>query len=100
MRRWLIFEQRRNQQLSILMYKINKKLVPDYLRDMFTNTCDIHNHNTRQSDVNLALPKPKTNYMKCSFSYRGAENWNALPIILKKSESISIFKSLLKRDIV
>ena len=39
-------EQRRNQQLPVLMYKINKKLVPDYLRNMFTNTRDIHNHNT------------------------------------------------------
>ena len=33
-------EQRRNQQLSILMYKINKKLVPDYLGNIFTNTCE------------------------------------------------------------
>ena len=80
------------------MYKINKKLAPDYMRNIFTNTCDIHNHNTRQSDVNLVLPKPRTNYMKCSFGYRGAENWNALPISLKKSENISIFKSLLRCD--
>ena len=70
-------EQRRNQQLSVLMYKINKQLVPDDLRNMFTNSFDIHNHNTRQSDVNLVLPKPRTNYMKCSFGYRGAENWKA-----------------------
>ena len=87
-------EQRRNQQLSILMYKINKKLVPDYLGNMFTNTRDIHNHNTRPSDVNLVLPKPRANYMKFSFGYRGAVNWNALPNSLKKSESITIFKSL------
>ena len=91
-------EQRRNQQLSVHMYKINKKLVPDYLRNMFTNTCDIHNHNTRQSDINLVLPKPRINYMKCSFGYRGAENWNALPNSFKKSESITIFKSLLRCD--
>ena len=65
---------------------------------MFTNTCDIDNHNTRQSDVNFALPKPRTNYMKCSFSYRGAENWNILHNSLKKSESVTIFKSLLRRN--
>ena len=50
-------EQRRNQQLSVLMYKINKKLVPDYLRNMFTNTRDIHNHNTRQSDAGPSLER-------------------------------------------
>ena len=74
------------------------KLVPDYLINMFKNTRDIHNYNTRQSDVNLVLPKPRTNYMKCSFGYRGAENWNILPNSFKKSESITIFKSLLRYD--
>ena len=39
-------EKRRMQQLSILMYKVKNKLVPDYLYDMFTNVGDVHDHNT------------------------------------------------------
>ena len=78
-------EKRRMQQLSTLMYKVKNRLVPDYLCDMFTNVGDVHDHNTRQSETNLTLPKPKTNNMKNAISYRGAEVWNCLPASLKSS---------------
>ena len=71
-------EKRRMQQLSIFMYKVKNRLVPDYLCDLFTNVSDIHNYDTRQSGADLILPKPKTNSMKNAFSYRGAEAWNTL----------------------
>ena len=89
-------EKRRMQQLSTLMYKVKNRLVPDYLCDMFTNVGDVHDHNTRQSETNLTLPKPKTNNMKNAISYRGAEVWNCLPASLKSSTSINNFKSNLK----
>jgi hypothetical protein len=89
-------EKRRMQQLSILMYKVKNKLVPDYLCDMFTNVGDAHDHNTRQSGVDLTLPKPKTNSMKNAFSYRGAEVWNCLSASVKASTTIANFKSNLK----
>jgi hypothetical protein len=85
-------EKRRMQQLSILMYKVKNKLVPDYLYDMFTNVGDVHDHNTRQSGADLTLRKPKTNSMKNAFSYRGAEVWNCL----SASTTIANFKSNLK----
>jgi hypothetical protein len=84
------------QQLSILMYKVKNKLVPDYLYDMFTNLGDVHDHNTRQSGADLTLPKPKTNSMKNAFSYRGAEVWNCLTASAKASTTIANFKSNLK----
>ena len=89
-------EKRRMQQLSILMYKVKNKLVPDYLYDIFTNVSDAHDHNTRQSGADLTLPKPKTNSMKNAFSYRGAEVWNCLPASVKASTTIANFKSNLK----
>ncbi len=88
--------KRRMQQLSILMYKVKNRLVPGYLCDMFTNVGDVLDHNTRQSEANLTLPKPKTNNMKNAISYRGAEVWNCLPVSLKLSTSINNFKSNLK----
>ena len=77
-------------QPSILMCKVKNRLVPDYLCDMFTNVGDVHDHNTRQSEADLALPKPKTNNMKNAFSYRGAEVWNCLPAPLKSSISFQL----------
>ncbi len=67
-------EKRRMEQLSILMYKVKNRLVPDYLCDMFTNVGDVHDHNTRQPEANLTLPKPKTNNMKNAISYRGCRS--------------------------
>ena len=57
-------QQQRILQLLILMYKIDKKLATKYLIEIFTNINQIHDHNTRQSQCNFALPKPNTNFMK------------------------------------
>jgi hypothetical protein len=66
-------EKRRMQQLSIFMYMVKNRLVPNYLCDVFTNVGDIHDHNKRHSRIDLTLPQPKTNSMTNAFSYRGAE---------------------------
>ena len=56
----LNLEKRRMQQLSIFMYKVKNRLVPDNFCDLFTNVSDIHNYDTRLSGADLILPKPKT----------------------------------------
>ncbi len=62
-------------------------------------TDEIHNYNTRQSEFNFALPKPKTNFMKKSFAYRGAETWNNLSADIKSKTSISTFKNSLTASV-
>ena len=37
------------------------------------------NYNLRSNQIKLNLPKPKTNFLKRSFSYRAAKSWNELP---------------------
>ena len=91
--------EKRMQQLSIFMYKVKNRLVPDYLCDLFTNASDIHNYDTRQSGADLILPKPKTNSMKSEFSYRGAEAWNTLSPSQKSSKSLANFKANIKNYI-
>jgi hypothetical protein len=39
----------------------------------------------------LALPKPKTNYLKRSFKYSGAMLWNSFPAEAKKASSLYQF---------
>ena len=65
----------------------------NYLIDIFTNTNEIHDYSTRQSEFNFALPKPNTNFKKELFSYRGAEAWNGLSSDLKSAKSIFSFKT-------
>jgi hypothetical protein len=78
--------------------KINTSgIFPNYLQDIFINTQEVHNHNTRHREFNYTLPMPNTNAMKKSLSYRGAETWNALPIDLKSLGSVATFKSGVKQ---
>ena len=89
-------EARRNQQLNILMYKVRHEMAPSSLSNMFQKTNEVHKHKTRQAKYDFPPPKPKTNYLKKAFSYRGAVAWNNLPRAIKNSESINTFKAKLK----
>ena len=53
---------------SVLMYKILNEQSAPSLREKFIKIKD-HNreHNLRSNDTDLALPKPKANYLKRSF---------------------------------
>ena len=52
-----------------MMYNTMNGLTPEYLR-LFTQSYS--NYNLRNSEGKLALPKPRTNYLKRGFSYSGA----------------------------
>ena len=73
-------EERRNQQLNTLMYKVRHEMAPSSLSKMFQKRNEVHAHQTRQATHDFLPPKPKTNYLKKAFSYRGAvAGWNNLP---------------------
>ena len=74
------------------MYQVKNSLAPQYLTDLFCKTSSIHDYNTRFAQDALALPKPNSNSLKKSFSYRGAVAWNNLPSDLKKIDSLLTFK--------
>ena len=76
---------------AILMYKTINKLMPDYLQEFF-HLC-VNNYNLRDSDHKLELPKPRTEYLKCSFSYSETLFWNNLPNNLRSLKSLNIFKN-------
>ena len=69
-------------------------MVPDYLIDLFTKTNVVHGYGTRQVEFNFMPPKPKTNFGKKSFSYRGAVAWNSLTSTAKSSKSLKSLKTI------
>ena len=77
---WDNFSVRRTKQKANLMYKCDNKLAPNYLCNMFTtrtlpfDLCD--------ASQKLYLPKPRTDYLKHSFSYSRASLWNMLITVL------------------
>ena len=53
------------------MFKSFHKLGAVYLQDLFSERSSYYD--LRNSSGKLTLPKPRTNYLKRSFSYRGAQ---------------------------
>ena len=84
---------RRNHQLCTIMYQLNNGMVPDYLIDLFAKTNVVHDYGTRQVKFNFMSAKPKINFGKKSFSYRGAMAWNSLTSTAKSSKSLKSFKN-------
>ena len=50
------------------------------------------NYYFRNAKKKLMLPKPRTDYLKRSFSYSGALLWNNLPEEIRTSNSLGFFK--------
>ena len=77
--------------LSIEMYKCIKETNPTYLNDLFCEQTS--EYQLRDSS---RLIQPKFNTFKFGFKslrYFVANLWNVLPVDMKQSESLSIFKT-------
>ena len=58
---------------------------------------DVSAYRLRNTENKLVLPQPRTDYLKKSFSYSGAQLWNNLPVDLRQASSLADFKSKLSR---
>ena len=96
---WKTLDARQLRNKSILMYKILNDHTASNLKDLFRKKYKTHQNafNLRNSETDLMLAKPKTEFLKRTFGYRGATLWNNLPQELKLAESISSFKKQIQQ---
>jgi hypothetical protein len=96
---WKKLECQRKFQKAVMVYKSLNDLAPDYLNSMFIDRyrSSVTNYSLRDTESKLAIPKPRTNYLKNSFSYSGAVLWNSLPIELRQANTINKFRSGYRR---
>ena len=87
---WDNLSCRRAKQKANLMYKCINNLAPAYLCNLFVPR--LLNYDFRNAKKKLLLPKPRTDYLKYSFSYSGAILWNNLPEEINTSNSLTFFK--------
>jgi hypothetical protein len=84
---------------AIMTFKALTGQAPDYLRELFTE-CKNDFYCLRSNDTTkLALQKPRTNFLKRSFSYRAAKSWNELSSDITndyRELSINTFKERLE----
>ncbi|CAH3021640.1 unnamed protein product, partial [Porites evermanni] len=75
---------------AIMMFKSLNEQAPVYLQNLFHERST--DYDLRNSFHKLTLPRPRTNYLKRSFSYSGALLWNSLPENVREIKSVSKFK--------
>ena len=76
--------------LGIEVFKCKNEMAPQYLNELFQSNNAGYNFRDSQK-----LIQPKFNTVRFgykSFRYYGAKLWNALPVYVKESSSIFIFK--------
>ena len=90
---WETLEKRRDYLKSIFMYKILNNLAAPNLDHMFlkVRNCPI-SYNLRNSDMDLVLPKPKTEFKKRSFSYNGPF-FGTICVDAKRANNLMSFKA-------
>ena len=78
-------------QVATMVYKSIHGLAPDYLGSLFTKYDPPYN--LRSFENKLAVPLPRTNFLKNSFSYNGAVIWNSLSPKLRHAKSLQSFRN-------
>ena len=92
---WLPVKEQLFYRDSVLTFKCQNDLAPQYLTSKFTKRSNIHTRNTRARN-SLQIPLYRTAIGQHTFSYRGANIWNNLHNELRQSASLASFKRALK----
>ena len=79
------------------MFKTLHGMIPEYLRSRFVYRDNVSAYCLRNTENELALPQPRTDYLKRSFSYSGAQLRNNLPTEIRQATSLNDFKVKLTR---
>ena len=89
-------DSRIKYKLCLLVYKCIYGAAPQYLCDLFS--AKVTDSRLRSSTDLLILQTnvSKTTYGDCAFANVAARNWNELPIDVRQSSSVDLFKSSLK----
>ena len=79
------------------MFKTLNDQSPKYLKGIFKPFST--DNGLRNSDNKLALPKPRTDFLKRSFCYSGAYLWNRLPSDVRAIRSYTNFSNEIDRQL-
>ena len=89
---WRKLKYQRLESAAVMMYTSLHGMTPEYLSSRFVFRNDVTSYRLRNTENKLALPQPRTNYLKKSFSYSGAGLWNSLSSDLHAATSLHDFK--------
>ena len=92
----LSFDQGAFLNKAKIMYKIYNKLAPSYLHEMFqmraVNLESTLSNLRSGANKHYVLPQVKCNLFKGSLSFSGVLVWNSIPLDIKNSTSLHMFR--------
>ena len=94
--KWKNLETSRSLVNATLMYKIVLMINLSPSNSPLQNDSSTNHDNLRNLETDLALPRPKTNFLKSSFKYNGAMRWNNLSYEAKQHDSFPNLKPNLR----
>ena len=91
MLKWTKIQSILKKQKLIMTFNALRDMTSEYITQMF-RASDNQNYQLRHKHRKLFLSKPKTDFLKRSFSYSGASSWNQISMekISAKTPEISI----------
>ena len=96
---WLSIERLLQLRDVTMAFKCVNNLAPVYLCNKLSKRSEIHKYSTRHcGDLNLGLCR--TEAAKRSFFYRAVKHFNDLTSDTRSVNSVSIFKSLARRELL
>ena len=77
--------------IGTFMYECLYGNIPDIFRSYFQRNADVHDRNLRNAN-DLHVPYGRLDIRKFSINIAGTNLWNSLPLFVKNSQSVNIFK--------
>ena len=88
--------RRKKQKLKIMFKTLNDQSL-EYLKGLFKPFST--GYGLRNSENKLALPKPRTDFLKRSFCYSGPHLWNSLASNVRASRYFTNFRNEIDRQL-
>ena len=84
---------------GIFMYQCINGNIPEVFDNFFQRNNSVHGHNTRQAN-DLHVPYARLDIRKSCLKVHGANLWNNIPVLVKQSPSLDIFKQRLRNYLI
>ena len=95
---WDSLETRRYKHRMITFFKMVKGYAPSYLQTIVPPTVHQVSQRNLRNDLNLVVPRARTNFYNKSFIPQATREWNSLPTEAKNCNSIPAFKRFLDQN--
>ena len=99
--KWLKFSDRCKYHSAVLVYKTLNNMAPSYMSEIvsFSENNLYMLRSVTNKDIVLQT-RPRTNYMKSSFTYYSRNVWNIIPLEIRESKNIQTYKIKFKQYLI